>query len=1225
MKYSELINFSPIESVIQINEADDKVKAISLVKSYVMSDDMAEKLKRSIINELQLDEVVDNKGMLLVGNYGTGKSHLMSVVSAVAADKDNVQYLQNKNFAKNMDRVAGRFEVIRIEIGAVTMSLRNIIFNRVKQDFEKRGLEFTFPSDKDVINNKGALENMMEIFSSKYPDKGYLIVVDEFLDYLGARKEQEIKLDLGFMRELGEFVKVSRLRTIFGVQEKLFDNPSFSFVSMTLNKVKDRFEQVIIRKEDTAYVVSERILKKTPEQKAKIREHLQKYCSLYSNMAERLEEFVELYPIHPAYIDVFNKIYIIENRHILKNISEIIKNIINENLDDEAPGIISFDSYWSFIRENFAYRTDPNIKVVIDMSEQLEDIINRSYPKKVYKPLAIQIINALSIHRLTTGDIRIKSGLTSGNLRDDLCLYLKGMPELDSEFLQSVIQQTLKDIMTTVNWQYIVFSKENGQYYLDKDIVVPYDELIHQKASMLDDSNLNRYFFDAIYYCMEWEQKEHVTNFKIYESTLNWESHNIFRRGYLFMGTPDVRPTAQPPEAYYIYILPPYGNESFADESNDDEVFFSFKEDENFKQSLRLYAASLLLKDLNEESQKETYQNNANVYKKKLTRYLSENKNTCFDVTYKRNKKQLIEILKGKYNKDFAFKETIDAAASICLDDYFSKKYPVMPIFKTKITIQNQANSIRAGIDHFAGRSTQQSKALLESFNLIEGDKISVNNSKYAGYFINELSKLPPQGVINFSDIYMEDFNEYLDKHFLISYALMPIVFLALVYAGNATIMLKSGITLTASNLDTLPNMSVIDLQEFKHISKPTGIAMGELIRLFEILDIAPGLIKNPNEMGKGLEELIKKTTLLAEKAMQALTKISSDFELWGEPLIAEHILLIYKQSIKNITGEFVNFGGRYNTVAKLNNFRLSMNQIESIKRDIESIETILKYDKFKIACISNVGYIMNLELMDIGEDYKSKIEFVKTKFREIRDTISDNKNSEMASNDLNNLLVKLKEEYIDIYFAEHQKKRLGVKEGQRKGDIISSSNLTNLKKLKVINILSTAKLIDIENSLANLKVCYELTAAMLKATPICPKCGFTMNEKSASVQGQIDSIEDRMDNLLNEWTNTLLNTISDPLVIAQQEYLNPDQKKAISIFLENKKLPDLIDNFFIGSINALLEGFEPVVIESGELMHKIDDIGPCDVDTFKSRFMDIISFYTQGKDKEKLRIIVKR
>ena len=177
-----------------------------------------------------------------------------------------------------------------------------------------------------------------------------------------------------------------------------------------------------------------------------------------------MEEYVDLFPIHPSYIDVFNKIYIIENRHILKNISEIIRRIINEEVTSDAPGIISFDTYWGFIKENLALRTDANIKEVVDKSEMLEDIVTRAFPKKLYKSLAIQIINALSVHRLTTGDISIRAGLTAENLRDDLCLYLKGMPDQSSDTLQSIIQITLKDIMTTVSGQFIEHNAENGQY-----------------------------------------------------------------------------------------------------------------------------------------------------------------------------------------------------------------------------------------------------------------------------------------------------------------------------------------------------------------------------------------------------------------------------------------------------------------------------------------------------------------------------------------------------------------------------------------------------------------------------------------------------------------------------------------------------------------------------------------------------------------------------------------
>ena len=77
MKYRDLIQFDPIESVIVLRSADDSDKAAELVRSYVMSDDMAELISVKILSQLRFEGTV-NKGVLLVGNYGTGKSHLMS-------------------------------------------------------------------------------------------------------------------------------------------------------------------------------------------------------------------------------------------------------------------------------------------------------------------------------------------------------------------------------------------------------------------------------------------------------------------------------------------------------------------------------------------------------------------------------------------------------------------------------------------------------------------------------------------------------------------------------------------------------------------------------------------------------------------------------------------------------------------------------------------------------------------------------------------------------------------------------------------------------------------------------------------------------------------------------------------------------------------------------------------------------------------------------------------
>lgn len=97
MKYGDLIHFKPIESVVQLRDADVAVR--QFVETYVISDEMAQKVTNLIIPQLQFDQPINNKGLLVVGNYGTGKSHLMSVISGLAENRKLASSLSNESVA----------------------------------------------------------------------------------------------------------------------------------------------------------------------------------------------------------------------------------------------------------------------------------------------------------------------------------------------------------------------------------------------------------------------------------------------------------------------------------------------------------------------------------------------------------------------------------------------------------------------------------------------------------------------------------------------------------------------------------------------------------------------------------------------------------------------------------------------------------------------------------------------------------------------------------------------------------------------------------------------------------------------------------------------------------------------------------------------------------------------------------------------------------------------
>ena len=169
MRYGDLIQFEPIESVIQLLDANRPEEAKKLVATYIMSDDMAERIAKQMIPQLSFDESVDHMGVLVVGNYGTGKSHLMSVLSLVAEDAAYQPMINHPKVAEAAGEIAGKFKVHRIEISS-QMSLRNIITQELEFFLEKNDVSYSFPAADKVVNNKAAFEEMMTAFAEVHPN-----------------------------------------------------------------------------------------------------------------------------------------------------------------------------------------------------------------------------------------------------------------------------------------------------------------------------------------------------------------------------------------------------------------------------------------------------------------------------------------------------------------------------------------------------------------------------------------------------------------------------------------------------------------------------------------------------------------------------------------------------------------------------------------------------------------------------------------------------------------------------------------------------------------------------------------------------------------------------------------------------------------------------------------------------------------------------------------------
>ena len=1231
MKYRDLIQFDPIESVIELRSADDRNKAEELVKSYVMSDNMAELISAKILSQLQLTHVVDNKGILLVGNYGTGKSHLMSVVSAVAADSEMLELVQNERFRKEAQEIAGQFEVLRIEIGSTTMSLRNIIVSNIEQDLKKRGISYKFPDVATITNNKDALMDMMAAFAENYDDeRGYLIVVDELLDYLRTRKDTELMTDLGFMRELGEIIKTTRFRFISGVQEALFDNSAFRQVSSSLLKMKDRFEQVLIRSEDIAYVAQKRALRKSAEQKAMIREHLQKFCPLYGNMASRLEDYVDMFPIHPAYIDTFQHIITVEKREVLKTISDTMKALLDQDVTDMAPGIVSFDTYWKRIQENPSLRTDPAVHEVLSKSTVLESIIRSNFPKAAYKPIALQIIYALSVHRLTTGTLDAKLGITEQALKDDLCLYIP-MPVMEEDFLLSTIHTVMQDIMNTVSGQFIEYNGDNGQYYLDLKKDIDYDKKIQEKADFLGDDALDRHFFDIMVSTLSYADTDrYVPGFNIFQYNLNWRDRNIFRRGYLFLGQSADRPSAEPKEDFWVYIVPPFSGPKAVTGGQKDEVYFTLQADAKVLQLIRLYGGAREMEILSAAGEtRTTYVQRGNQYLKQIRTWMDEHRTTLFKVTYMGTTRTLLEALKGaSHLNDLMLKDIVEIAASNSLHPYFHEKYPEYPRFASPITVQNMAANRTEALNALVGKATQLGNAILDAFGLRLDGKIRPENSPYAQYYIGMLRALPEGNVLNYSDIMTtENGDDYHDIRYKLNEMWISVILAALVWGGHCVLVAQDSRHYDAANMEELKNASPETIYKFKRLEKPKSMNRQMLMRLFEAYGISTGLLASESTYAAGLEALLKAAKEKLDAAWSIKNYLQKHYDLWGSTILptAKAEQLIEKVTVVHTLGDDIR--SRFTTVAKLKNFDYDDQRLKRLEDGLAAIRMGERVRQFREDLLDICKYIETAETkLPEGCELRPAFAEQKKAYQEVLSHLLDADWDGDETDDIVIALTELKKKYIAWYMAQHKAYRLDHAASTKKAAIQTGATWKALTALKGISgILPTSQLTDLTNQLTALKTCYEMTEPELQKQPDCPHCHFNPADNDGKpVHGRLGQIEDKADEVLAGWTGTLQGALTDPMLEDQKALLGKNARAAIDKFLQSGHLPTPVDPQFIQSVNAMLSGLESLEVHMDVLQSIMMSWGPCTPDDFKMKLTQWVDSQTSGKDVSKVRIVIK-
>ena len=1267
MYYRDLIQFEPIESIIQLREANDAARAADLVRTYVISDRMADALANVVIPQLSLDQPVDHKGILVVGNYGTGKSHLMSVLSAAAEYPDIIADIRNDTVRAAAGAIAGRFKVVRVELGGVSRSLRDSLLDELQKALAAWGAPYAFPAATEITNHKDILIEAVAGFQREHPDQGILLVLDELLDFLRGRADQELFRDLSFLRELGEVTALTAFRFMSGVQETLFDNPRFSFVSEPLRRVKDRFVQVSIAREDIAFVVAQRLLHKDDAQIARISEHLRRFAPLYPGLTERLADFARLFPIHPAYIDMFDRLFIAEKRQALVTFRDAVEAILDQPVPEHEPGLLSYDHYWGRILDDASLRTAAGVSEVVDKSGVLAGKIRNAYTRKNLQPLALRLIDALSVQRLMTDDITVPIGVTAAELRDGLLLHLP-LPQQDAGLLLDQVEVALREILRTVSGQYISHNEENGQYYLDIKKDIDFDARIRDRGEAMDDNELNRYFFDALRQLLGLSTTTYVSGYQIWPYELPWPAKQVTRPGYLFFGLPDERSTAQPPRDFYVYFTPPFGRPpTRGGPAHPDEVLLALAQlDSGFTDLLRLYGGARAL--ANESAgYRDTYQDKATGRGgtlARLTAWLNENLATRLQVTFEGETRPLRQVLAGaRSTGSQTVDDLVKLVAAHLLEPQFGERYPNYPAFTTMrvpVTEDSRPTAAREAINAIArGTRTALGTAVLEGLGLLDDEgSLRPNRSLYARRYGEILRAKPENQVVNRGEIIQVVGNlagGTLEKD--IPFGLEPewtaVVLLALVQSGDIVLTVDGKEALDAGNLERAAVINIADLAGFRHYARTRGVPVERWAKIFEAFGLSPGLIRDETQRDKGIGQLQDVVGKEAHRAAELKGSLSGSPQLWNQPLFTDRTLVteggvVASPTTESAGTEPVDTKGvflprnqfdpelrhyqatleklnRYNTTGKLRNLDLQYDEIDDMVRSRAVVDRVAAVLELIKALAPLTGYLAQAEaVMPVDHPWLERAAAEReAALLDVRRMARGDGPVDKAG--LTRRLEALKRDYRVAYAELHRASVLGPAERERKARLAADPRLAALRALAGVDLLkeNAPTLNWWAGRLDSLRVCAEFHDGLLESRPQC-SCGFRPDRDRAALSpvAALDDLDNRLGDLLSGWQTALRAALAGEGVQHSLRDMTPAERKPIDLFLATPDSDPTLPAGFVPSVNRALRGIQALALDPDALLAALRAGGlPCTVDDMLARFGHFIGETLRGHDKAATRL----
>lgn len=1194
MQIKELFNFEDIQQVVAIGNIENEQE---MVEKFVISPNLKEDLLE-FLEYLKGNKPEKNTSVDVIGNYGTGKSHLLTFLSLILTNPEMVQYIQDDELKEEFASIDKEFLVVKYELPGQDKTLEDIFFYRVKKQLKENYDVDISDIDLNEKDPKELVEEILLKIKDKYPNKGLIVIFDEYSDFLKSKESFKQNRDLQFTRQIAECSKNQDFILMLSMQEYIFSNPEYKDKADLINKIEKRFLKFNITSENIEDIIAKRMVTKTPNQIEELKNQFDTIKEKFPNIALEEDRYINLFPVHPYLIEMLSRLTLFENRSILMFISDQTKKI----QEKEFPAFITYDLiYDELIESEHTVKNNEMVKPIIDVVKSLRDIIPRLDSQ--YQDRAKTLIDALAIKNLVTppdDSGEKKGGDTPEKFAENLCIIPKSKFMEPSEDISTILNM----LISKSEGQFISRDEKSNTYFINLNRTTDYNQIINNKAANMDDLIHNNEVFvegfllDELGFDITNEIAYAENNKKyVIEDTVTWKERNSFRKGTLAINIGNKLSIDDSGD--YLVTIKGFGPHSIG-EHDINHIIIKPKYSDEFKQSIRRLAA------VNQFLKTKTHVN-----------AMRSKKNTIIDTEVKKYFKEALLNSTIQYKTDTYTLEELGISIEITSEIFSQIKekllgedlvsiYPEYPKFKSdaKLSLNNIEGTIESVIREISQKTILsdfdlKSRRILTPLELYKDDSIDVTNSRYAKIILDKVEN-------TYKNIPISEIVEIFEaKPYGIQKEITYLLIAVLLRNGNIMISNKNGKSYSSSDFSDLfkPGLKVFD--DLKYIKQEEG-PNAEAQKLFDILELDKNNLTNKKEYPLALKSYVEKIDAIELK----ISHINNQFKniiqnnAINLPIddLNDKIELINSVSFEEIE------------VLSINDF----NKLDYSKENLDSIKEVYNLILVLDSFLNDYN-----EFIYVGVNYmKNAIEYIDNDFFKETDKndlrkiyqesldIINNSRKLLKSDERRPIEGKIqmfKSKYKNIYYTAHEDFVGKNVNWELLEDIEKSHTYKKLEMLSKVRSVNTSKFRSIQLEMQTVKGlrCTSFSADELDTNYHC-SCMFPQGMgEYTDIKNKINELENDISKLIVSWENEILTTVDDNK--SKLEQLNPSEQDIIDNILISKKLPDNIDFSVVGAINNLLEDIEIKELDLNELY----EILTSERDTLKANeIMDKIESY---------------